>query len=160
MSTKRKLIVGALALFAMTLCLAAGIRLGSRYDPADARATATAEPVVEPTAEPTEEPLLTIEDIEQKRDELTDLQWEEYAENVVGEEIAFGGKVIDVEKDGDVQISDGRKMMTVVVLKGLERDRAIQIEKDHLVQGTGHVQEVSLFLGLHIDIDVQVLEVQ
>jgi len=113
----------------------------------------------EPTATPTPA-LLTARDIERKRSELTDLQWDKYTVDVIGEEIRFSGKVLEVYDDARVQISfaSAKKLMTGGILHGLSGEQALALNKDQTVKGVGTVREVGVFLGLNIHIDVTALE--
>lgn len=130
-----------------------------------ARPTATPRPTDTPTppSPPTEAPtptpaLLTCEDIEKKRKELTDLQWEAYRQEVVGERIRFAGEVVEVYDDGRVQIRDGKGLFTVCMLHEVPRDAAITLTKGQFVQGEGTVREVDTLLGLTVRVNVESLQ--
>jgi len=120
------------------------------------RHTATpAPPTATPSPEPTPTPaLLTIFDIRQQKKELTDLQWDDYCRRLRGEEVRFSGKVLEVYSDGRVQINDDSEKGPVVILKQIPRETALEIGKDDRVEGIGTVEEVSVFLGIHVDIAV------
>jgi hypothetical protein len=102
--------------------------------------------------------MLTVEDIEKKRKELTDLQWEPYSKEIVGERIRFAGAVIEVYDDGRVQISEGKGLLTGCMLYEVPRDTAIMLTKDEFVQGEGTVREVDTLLGLTVRVNVSSLE--
>lgn len=122
---------------------------------------ATATPAFTPTPIPT--PTLTMlvcADIERKRKELTDLQWEAYSREIMGEQIRFDGKVIEVYDNGSVQVLDRtcKNLFTVVKLYEIPLDVAVEFNKDQFVEGEGVVREVDTFLGLTIRIEVTVLQ--
>jgi hypothetical protein len=102
--------------------------------------------------------MLTVRDIEKKRKELTDLQWEAYSKEIAGERIRFAGAVIEVYDDGRVQISEGKGLITVCMLYEVPRDTAIMLTKDDFVQGEGTVREVDTLLGLAVRVNVSLLE--
>ena len=113
------------------------------------KATATPAPAATPTPA-----MLTVEDIERKRKELTDLQWQTYAQEVVGKPIRFSGAVLEVRGDGRVQIRDGKGLLTVVVLYGVPLDVAAALGKGQTVEGAGTVREVDTMLTLAVRIDI------
>lgn len=119
----------------------------------------TSVPTAVPTTIPTATPLWkTVADIERERAALTDLQRDAYDQAVLGEVIKFEGQVIEVHSDGDVQIDDGQRFGTVVILHGIPQEIAIGLDKDQLVSGMGLVVECSSFLGLHLEIEVTSLD--
>ena len=155
-------IAGVLAVLCLG-CLAVTLLADTRRAPettvvavnkatAPAEATATPTPAVTPTPA-----MLTVEDIERKRKELTDLQWQTYAQEVVGEPIRFSGAVLEVRGDGRVQIRDGKGLLTVVVLYGVPLDVAAALGKGQTVEGAGTVREVDTTLTLAVRIDVETI---
>lgn len=124
-------------------------------EPTPAVPQATATPPSTPTPAPTPTPaMLTVRDIEVQRKQLTDLQWEPYAEGLVGEQIRFSGKVVEVYGDGRVQIDDGKGIFTVCILYGVPLDVAAGLSKDQVVEGQGTVREVDTTIGLSVRVDV------
>lgn len=122
--------------------------------------TATPTPVLTPTPVPTPTlVMLTCADVERKRKELTDLQWEAYSREIMGEEMRFGGKIIDVYDDGSVQVLDRtcKNLLTVVKLHEIPLGVAAGLNKDQFIEGEGIVREVDIFLGLMIHIEVTAL---
>ena len=102
---------------------------------------------------------LTVDKLEDIKTGMTDLQWDNYTEELVGEVVYFSGSIIEVSQDGSVQISDGDRLMTVCVLYGIPRDVAITLNKDTHIAGTGTVREAATFLGsLQVRIDVDEIE--
>lgn len=120
-------------------------------------ATEPAAPVQAPAGTPTPS-IMTYRDIELKKKELTDLQWEAYAKGLIGEPIQFSGKVIEVYEDGRVQVMEGKGLINVCILYGLSLDVAASLAKDQQVQGQGMVRGVDTILGLRVEIDVEKLE--
>ena len=113
-----------------------------------------------PTNTPTPVPF-TARDIERKLDELTDLQWDKYTVSVIGEEIHFSGKVLEVYDDTRVQISfaSTKKIMTGGMLHGFSVEQALELNQDQTVSGVGTIREVGAgLLGLTIHIDVTTVE--
>jgi hypothetical protein len=116
------------------------------------------------TAEPggaatTREPgLLTVAEIERQKEGMTDLQWETYRQEIVGEPIAFAGEIVEVYDDGRVQIDEGARLTTYCMLYDIPLDVAVELRKDQFVQGQGTVQEIGTILGLSVDIAVETLE--
>ena len=104
--------------------------------------------------------LFTARAIELRRDELTDLQFDAYRLGILGNEIHFVGTVREVYPDGRVLIkfSSTKRMLTLGHLLGIPVEQAIKINQDQLIRGTGHVNDVTEFLGLSIDIDVNALQ--
>ena len=139
------------------------------------KATATAQAIAEateaarptdtpaPPSPPTEAPtptlaLLTCEDIEKKHKELTDLQWDVYRQEIIGERIRFAGKVLEVYDDGKVHIREGKGLLTGCILHGIPLDVAAALDKDQFVQGVGTVRDVDTLLGLRVHVNVESLE--
>lgn len=131
--------------------------------PTNTPAPPTNTPQPTDTPEPTNTPtpaLLTARDIERKRDELTDLQWDEYTVGLIGKEIRFSGRVVEVYDDARVLVkfASAKKLMTSGTLHGLSVDRARRLNQGQIVKGVGRIREVDVFLGLDILIDVTALE--
>lgn len=129
------------------------------YVPDTAGPTDTLVPSDTPTPTLTPTPdLLTCEDIERARSQMTDLQWQSYARDIVGERIRFAGNVIEVYEDGRVLIDDCSELLSTCSLYGIPLDVAAELNKGQFVQGEGTVREVHEFLGLHLSINVDRLE--
>ncbi len=107
---------------------------------------------VAPTPFPTPA-YLTVARIEQERKALTDIQKEQYDQDILGEVIQFKGQVIEVYEDGRVSIGGGG-FFTVITLLGIPKDAAITLQKDQLIEGEGTVVGVDTFLLLTIEIQV------
>jgi hypothetical protein len=121
--------------------------------------TAVPLPTAIPTVPPTSTPFkYTVEAIERKRDELTDLQWNEFTKSAVGEPIRFAGEVIEVYSDERVQINDGNKILTVCILHRVPHDFALSLTKDSFVEGEGTIRKIDIFLGINVEIDVEQIE--
>ena len=122
--------------------------------PSSASAPATPRPVaLDATPD-----MLTYRDIELQKKGMTDLQWEAYAKELVGQEIRFDGKVLEVYEDGRVQIREGKGIVSICILHGIPQETAISLAKDQAVSGTGTVREVDTLIGLSVAIDVRELE--
>ena len=121
--------------------------------------TSTPTNTPEPTSTPTPAPL-TARDIELKKNDLTDLQWDKYKAALIGQEIAFTGEVLEVYSDARVQISfaSTKRMLTGGMLYDISTDKAITLNDGDIVKGKGIIREISTVLGLTIDINVTVLE--
>lgn len=156
-------ILGAVGL--LFLCVVVVLVMPPSDDADEASATSaplstkTPGPTSAPTSTPTPAPL-TARDVELKRDDLTDLQWENYKSELVGEEIAFTGEVLEVYDDARVQISfaDTKRMMTGGMLYNIPTDEAIKLQKGDVVKGKGTIREITTLLGLTIQINVTTLE--
>lgn len=96
---------------------------------------------------------LTVAHIEQERENLTDIQKEQYDQSILGETIQFHGQVIEVYEDGDVAIDDGGAFTSVRLL-GIPKDVAITFNKGHLIEGMGTIADIDTFLILMIEIQV------
>lgn len=114
-------------------------------------------PATFPAASPTPD-VLTVAAIEAEKKKLTDLQWETYRQELVGQLVRFGGEVIEVYDDGRVQIRDGKGILTVTILYEIPLDVAAALSKDQMVRGAGRVREVDTTLGLAVWIDVEAME--
>jgi hypothetical protein len=137
----------------------AALACGGSAPPAEPPPSASTEIAVTPAPVATPTPaMLTVRGIEAKRKELTDLQWQTYAEEIVGEPIRFSGNVLEVREDGRVQISDGKGFLTVVILYGVPLDVAAGLNKDQAVEGEGTVREVDTTLTLAVWIDVEMIQ--
>ena len=97
----------------------------------------------------------TCADIEHIRSTITDLQWEAFTQQVVGQRIRFAGNVIEVYDDGRVNIDDCKGFLNVCMLYEIPRDIALTINNDQFIQGEGTVREVSVFIGLNVWINVE-----
>ncbi len=118
----------------------------------------TQEPTNTPGG-PTSTPApLTYKDIEQTKKDLTDLQWESYAREIIGERIQFAGDVIEVYDDGRVQITEGDGLLSVCILYEVPLDVAATLNKDQFVQGEGTIRDVNTDLGLAVWINVESLQ--
>ena len=147
------MVIGATLAVAVLSCLSS-ICMSTALPEAPAVPTRASAPgkVAEPTSFPTPA-YLTVARIEQERKDLTDIQKEQYDQNVLGEVIQFKGRVLDVHEDGDVLLDEGG-LFTLVRLLGIPKDAAITLQKDQLIEGMGTVAEVGSFLGLTIEIQV------
>lgn len=116
--------------------------------------------LADPTKVSTGPTLFTARSIELKRKELTDLQFDAYRISILGKEIHFVGSVTEVYADGRVLIdfASTKGFLTTGSLHGIPVEEAIKINQDQVVRGTGHVNDVTEFLGLSIDIDVNALQ--
>lgn len=123
--------------------------------------TFTHTPTNTPTLTPTQSPL-TCKDIELSRDDLTELQWENYIREMVGKRIQFSGKVLEVYDDRSVSISDDAcgKLFTVVALYQIPYDNLLQINKDDYLTGLGTIKKIDTFLGIiRIEIGITNIEI-
>lgn len=119
--------------------------------------TITLTPTV--TTTPTPVPIV-CSDIEKARSDKTDLQWQDYQRELIGQRIQFAGEVLEVRSGGEIQISDSYcdGFFTYVVIYNVPLDFARTVNKDQFVQGFGTVKETYELLGLHIYINVIQIE--
>ena len=122
-------------------------------------------PTATPRPSPTQKPsptvdtssMLTVRGINDRKRTLTELQWDTYRKALVGQKIQFAGEVIEVYKDGRVQIDDG-PAFAVCVLYGIPHSVSITLTKDSYVKGYGVVREVGTFIGLYVYINIEHVE--
>lgn len=99
--------------------------------------------------------MLTVREIEDTKKEMTELQWEVFTQEAVGEPIRFSGEVMEVYEDGRVQIDEAEEgFLTVVILYRIPLDTAVTLNEDQSIQGVGVVREIGQFLGTYIWINV------
>ena len=128
-----------------------GVVIKSTGEPAP-----TSKPIEE-IATPTPRPL-TVREIENARDTMTDLQWKNYKQSVTGATVRFSGSVSEVYKDGKVSIdADGADIWTSVILHNISLDTALAINNGQRIQGVGTV-DVKNILGVYIRINVTELQ--
>ena len=121
--------------------------------------TSTPTSTPEPTSTPTPTPL-TARDIELKKRDLTDLQWDKYKAELIGQEIIFSGEISEVYSDARVLIyfASAKRMFTSGTLYNISADKAITFNQGDIIKGKGIIREISIGLGLTIDINVTELE--
>lgn len=114
--------------------------------------TRAAVSTVEPTLFPTPA-YLTVAAFEQERSALTDIQKEQYDQDILGKNIQFCGQVVDVYEDGSISIDEGG-FFTTVKLLGIPKNVAITLQKGQLIEGMGTVADVDTLLILVLEIQV------
>ena len=135
-----------------TAATEASVPVPTSVPEAEASPTPTGIPI--PTQTPVPAPVhLTVATFEQERSALTDIQKEQYDQDVLGEVIQFRGQVTEVSTDGGVYTDEGG-LFTLVKLLGIPKDVAITLQKDQLIEGMGTVVDVDTFLILTIEIQV------
>jgi len=104
---------------------------------------------------------LTVRDIEQNHNDLTDVQWEKYITEHLGEKITFRGEVVDVYDD-HISITDDseKNFFTTVHLYGIPYDTLITLTKDDNIIGEGVIRDIDDLLGLEININVTSFELE
>lgn len=112
-----------------------------------------------PTATPTPEPF-TCRNVEREKSQLTDLQWENRAGELIGTEIVFSGAVTEVYEDGRIQIEDNycKGFFTIVILYGVDVNTALSFNKGDTVTGKGTLRETGTFISLYVHINVDVIQ--
>jgi hypothetical protein len=119
--------------------------------------TATQTPQPLPTATPlfvgnggpypTPQPDLYREIVKNHR-EMTDLQFDDYRENLRGRRIHLEGEIVEVYADGRVLIAlDGDGLIDTMSVEQIPHAIALLLTKDSLVSLDATIQEVGLFLG-------------
>ena len=132
--TKQLLIVGGVALAGLMLLLIAACCWSMAMTPTPAVVPTASLGVLEPTATPY---WLTISGIEDKLQDMTDLQQDQYLPTLQGQIVRFSGKVRDVESDGAVTVSVGERFFTLVQLEGVSVEDAMNLAKGQYIQGEG-----------------------
>lgn len=101
---------------------------------------------------PTPKPGL-YEEIHANKSSMTDLQFKDYCASLVGQRIHLEGAVTEVYPDYRLQIDpDGGGFLDRAVIKGLPKETALLISKDHRVSLDGTITEIDDFLGLQVNI--------
>jgi len=113
--------------------------------------TAPSSKPISYTPEPTYTPSpLSVIDIENQQDQLTDIQWEEYKESLTGTRVQWKGRIREVEEDHDILLDAGNNWLTSICLKDLPYDFVINLNKDQVITFEGTISSISDFLGLYI----------
>ena len=106
--------------------------------------------------EPGEEPdVYTCDYIYQRRRAMTELQWENYTEFLVGQRIAYQGEIKEVYDDGRIKVDacNGIIRDDHLIVHGIPLDVALALSKGQVVSGEGTIREVQVmvFLSIHVD---------
>ncbi len=107
---------------------------------------ATRVPTITPSA-------LTMQEIEEKRENFTEIQWEEYEKSLKGVRVHWTGSVDQVTEDGTVYLDVGESLFHGVYLDGLPRDTLRQLNKGQVIEFEATIKNVSTILGLAIRLD-------
>jgi len=115
--------------------------------------TSSLTPTPAPTKTPTPR-VLAVREIEEAKKQMTALQWEVFAQGIVGEPIRFSGEVIEVYEDGRVQIDEGEDWFFYVILYRIPLETAVALDEDQFIRGVGVVRAIDELLGTHLRINV------
>ena len=111
----------------------------------------TITPIPSPTVVPTATPSpLTMEDIEDNYENLTDLQWKDYVKTLPGLRVHWVGEVREVYEDGDITLNVGQGWFRSVFLEDVPLDTAKTLNKGQYIEFDATVRKVTTFLGLQI----------
>ncbi|MFN2305324.1 MAG: hypothetical protein ACK2TV_16460 [Anaerolineales bacterium] len=101
-------------------------------------------------------PALTCHDLERQYENLTELGWERYREEIIGRKITFSGAVIEIYHDQQLEIKDEncRNLYTVLNLFGIPEEDLINIHKGQMLRGEGTIRDVNFVYGTNIDVNV------
>ena len=106
-------------------------------------------PLPTPTLTP-----ITLQEIEQTKEDLTDMQWEDYKPTLVGLRVRWKARVTDISEDGTIYLDTGEEgFLTSVYLDGIARETASKVNKDQIVTVEATITKVSDILGLSIYLD-------
>jgi len=101
-------------------------------------------------------PALSCRDLELQQENLTQLQWEHYVEEVIGRKFTFSGRVIEVYQNQKVEIKDEncQNLFSVLNLFGIPEEDLVSIQKDQTLRGEGTIRDVNFVYGNNIDVNV------
>lgn len=104
---------------------------------------------------------LTVGEIELFRDQLTDIQWEKYIRDHIGDVIIFSGEISEVYDDRAVLDDDTeKKLFTHEYLFGIPYNTLISLQKGDYIKGYGIISDIDELFGLVIDINVTSFEIE
>ena len=127
--------VGVLIISALA-CSDSGEDPGKSFDTA-------ANPLPTPTLSS-----ITVREIEENHDQLTDIQWDDYTNSLAGARVRWTVRVTEVEDDGTFFLNAGEMhLLTSVYLDGVSTETARTINKDQLIEVEASIEKVNTFLG-------------
>jgi hypothetical protein len=121
----------------------------------------TIEAFIIGTEEEKAEPdVYTCDFINNKRKSMTELQWNEYTETLVGKRIKYVGSITEVYSDGRIQISacSGLWSGGPFIVYGTPLDIARNFSKGQIIQGEGTIKEVGTFILMYIHVYGETIE--
>jgi len=118
---------------------------------------------VQPEFEATksEPEVYTCDYINERRKEMTELQWEEYTKSLIGKPIEYEGDVIEVYDDGRIQIAACNGIIPGIppfIIYGTNMNIAIKLSKGQFIKGEGKIKEVGTFISMYIDVNGETIE--
>lgn len=112
------------------------------------------------TPTPTASPLLydeLMDTVENKRD-MTDLQFEDYLNGVIGTRIRMEGIIIDVKKDGEILLDTQRSgFFDSIFLQGVPSDITKNLNKGENIIFEAAIKEFNAILGTSLYLDNPVI---
>ena len=116
------------------------------------RATNTPRPTSSPTVTPLPN-LVKCISIVAKHDMSTDIQWQEYRDEVLGRNIYFSGKVRQVYEDNSASLNSNDECG--ITIYRIPHDVALRLYKGQQVEGYGTIKSLFWFLWVaEIDINI------
>jgi hypothetical protein len=98
------------------------------------------------------------EEILANKNNMTDLQWEDYFYTTLGSWIHLRAKVVDVDRDGMISlIALGSGFPDYIHLKGVPKTLSINIKKDQIIEFDATSSNFSDFLGTTTTLDDPVI---
>lgn len=89
---------------------------------------------------------------------MTDLQFKDYLNSIIGERIQLKAKVIEVREDGTVSLSgDAGGFFDKILLSGLPRDFLLQIEKYQVLEFDATIRSFTELIFSHLNLNDPVI---
>ena len=109
--------------------------------------SAISDTPIPPTITPSD---LTMFDIERNYENLTKIQWKEYAQSLKGLRVRWTGSIEEVYDNGNINLDVGEEFFHGVSLKGVPLENVKILNKGQVIEFTATIKDVSTFLGLYV----------
>lgn len=127
---------------------------GSSVSPSNSSPSQT--PIL-PTPTSTASPTL-YDELMANKDNMTDLQFEEYVNSLIGARIHLEGKVRDVHDDGEILLdAPNSDFFDSIYLQGVPEDIAITYDKDEIIIFDATIRKFNYSFGTSLYLDTPVI---
>jgi len=101
-----------------------------------------------------------LSDIELKYDSLTEAQWNQFKDDLIGQRVSWKAKVREVKENGTVYLDMGQSMFYSVYLKGLPMYRALELKKGEIIEFDATINDITTLFGLSVWLNSPVLHTE
>ncbi|MFW5700538.1 MAG: hypothetical protein ACOCWM_02515 [Cyclobacteriaceae bacterium] len=96
---------------------------------------------------------LTYKEIEQNYAKMTDAQWNNYENEIIGTRVNWRASVREVYEDGTVTLDMNQEFLHSIYLDGISYESALELDKGSVIEFEASIVDITTFLGLSVYLD-------